>query len=96
MAYHLDSLERETRALVQEEVDNETTHKITGGEDKTVAELDGLGDERREEREQEVPQPVASSRESGLFGASTHGERLSDDNPGAGSPGGSEPKNEHA
>jgi hypothetical protein len=45
-------------AFDDEEVDDERGDEVAGGEDVAVAEVDGFGDEGREEGDEEVPEPV--------------------------------------
>ena len=81
--HHVDALEREVRGLVEEEVDNNRAGEVARGEDEPVPEGDRLDDEGREEREEEVPEPVARRRERGLPGARACRERLADEDPDA-------------
>ena len=79
--HDVDVLEREVRRLVQEQVHDDRAREVACREDETVAVLDGLHDERREEREQEVPQPVRRRRERGLARTRARWERLADEDP---------------
>jgi hypothetical protein len=53
-------LERASFGLDHEEVDDEEEHEAAGAEDQTVEVVDFLSDQGREERNEEVEQPVAS------------------------------------
>jgi hypothetical protein len=57
-------LERAALSLNHEEVDDEEQSKTAGTEDQTVEVVDLAGDHRREERDQEVEQPVSGGCES--------------------------------
>ena len=81
--HHVDALERQIRGLVQEEVHDHRTGEVARREDEPVAELDRADDERREEREEEVPQPVGRGCERGLACARARWERLADQDPDA-------------
>ena len=85
--YHVNALKRKVGRLVQEEVDNDGTRQVARREDETVTELDGTGDERREEGNEEVPEPVAGGGNGGLLGTRARGEGLTDENPDTGRPG---------
>ena len=79
--HHVDALEREVRGLIEEEVDDDRAGEVARGEDEPVPEGDRLDDEGREEREEEVPEPVARRRQRGLPGARAGRERLTDEDP---------------
>jgi hypothetical protein len=51
-----------TLTFDDEEVDDQSTHQVAGGEDVAVAEVDRTCDERCEESEQEIPAGVVSQR----------------------------------
>ena len=81
--HHVDGLEGEVRGLVEEEVDDDRAGEVARGEDEAVAVADRLGDEGREEREEEVPRPVARRRERRLASTYACRERLADQDPDA-------------
>ena len=81
--HHVDALEREVRGLIEEEVDDDRAGEVARGEDEAVAVADRLGDEGREEREEEVPRPVARRRERRLARTYACRERLADQDPDA-------------
>ena len=61
--------------------------ELNTSKDETVTVLDRACDERSEEREQEVPDPVRACREGGLVGTGTRGETLAGQNPDTRRPG---------
>lgn len=79
--HHVDALQRQVRGLVQEEVDDDRAGEVARREDEPVAVLDRGDDEGGEEREEEVPQPVARGGERSLAGARARGEGFTDENP---------------
>ena len=81
--HHVHALERQLRALVQEEVHDHRARQVARGEHEPVPVPDRARDERREEREEEVPQPVARRRERALARARARRERLADEDPDA-------------
>ena len=81
--HHVDALEREVRGLVEEEVDDDRAREVAPGEDEAVAVVDRVGDEGREEGEEEVPEPVARGGECGLARARAGREGLADEDPDA-------------
>ena len=77
-----------------EEVDNKTTEEVTSCKDISVAEVDVFGDERREESEKEIPEPVAGGGQGHSLGSVARGEDFCHDGPDHGTPSCSETKNE--
>ena len=74
-------LEGATFALDHKEVNNEDTSEQAAGEDVTVGEIDRAGDERRKERDEEVPRPVRGGRQGHALGAILGREQLGNNGP---------------
>ena len=51
-------------ALNHEEIDEKPSENVTAGEHVPVLEIDGGNDERGEEGEEKVPEPITGGRES--------------------------------
>jgi hypothetical protein len=62
--HRVNLLERAALGLNHEEVDDEEESETAGSEDQAVEVVDLARDQGREERDQEVEQPVGSGRES--------------------------------
>lgn len=60
----VDLLERSSLAFADEEEDNKCGGKVASSEDVSVPEVDGAGDVRREESNQEIPCPVRRGGET--------------------------------
>jgi hypothetical protein len=87
VVHRIDSLERQITRLVEERERDKGAQEVAPCEDVSVPEVNRGGDEGREERDEEVPEPVGSRGECSLLGTSTGGESLSNDNPNTGCPG---------
>jgi hypothetical protein len=92
----VDLLKGPALGLVDEEEDNEDSEEAASSEDVTVAEVDGVGDEGGEERDEEVPGPVGSSSNTHADSAVLEGVHLTTDSPDNRTPGGGESDNEEA
>jgi len=82
--------------LNEEEVDGERSQQITSSKDVAVSEADTVGDERREEAEVEVPEPVAGRAVRDGLGSVATRVHLCDASPCHWSPGGGEGGDEEA
>ena len=80
-------LQRPAPALNDEEVDDKGRDKHAAREHITVGKVDGTRDERREETDQEVPQPVRGNGQSHTLGTVLGGVQLRSDGPDHRSPG---------
>jgi hypothetical protein len=94
--HRVNFLKRAALGLDHEEVDDEEKSEAAGTEHQTVEVVDVVCDHRREERDQEVEEPVGCGREGHADSAVTSRVELSDDSPDKGSPGGGESCNEQA
>lgn len=92
----VDLLERTVLGLDDEEVDNNGKTETATTEDETEEPVDRVDDDGREERNQEVPDPVGGSGETHAGGTVAGRVQLSDDGPDKGSPGGGERDDEQA
>ena len=63
------------------EVDDEDSKEETPGEHVTVGKVDFVGDERREESNQEIPQPVGCGGQRHTLSTVFRGEKLSSNCP---------------
>ena len=55
-------------ALNHKEIDEKSAENVTAGEHVAVLEVDGGNDERSEEGEEEVPEPITGGRECHTLG----------------------------
>ena len=90
----IDLLQRPPLALNHREEDHDARDGIAGREDVPVAEIDVPDDERREEGQHEVPEPVRGGGERHGFRAVARGVELAGDGPDHGAPGGGEAEDE--
>lgn len=81
-------------SLNNEEVDGYPGQDQAASEDVTVSEVNGTGDERSEETEQEVPKPIGGSGKSHSTGTVAGRIHLSDERPNHWTPGRGEAENE--
>lgn len=79
-------LQSQTLGLIDKEEDKEDRECKTSREDVTVSEVDGSGDERSEEGQEEVSQPVGTSSNSHALGLDTQRVDLRAVNVGNGGP----------
>jgi hypothetical protein len=68
-------------ALDYEEIDEKPAENVTAGKHVAVLEIDGGNDERGEEGEEEVPEPIAGGRESHTLGTVAGGIEFAADCP---------------
>ena len=83
----VELLEGTALAFDDEEVHDEDAREETAGKHVTVPEVDGAGDEGREETDQEVPGPVGRGGNGHTLGTVLGGEQFGDNGPDHGAPG---------
>jgi len=77
--HRVDLLQRTILGLDHEEVNDDEQREAAGAEDKTVEVVDLVRDQGREERDEEVEEPVAGGRQSHANGAVTGWVKFTDD-----------------
>lgn len=83
----VEFLESTATTFDDTEVDDKDTKEEATGEHVTVGKVDFFGDERGEETDQKVPQPVGCSGQRHTLGTVSRGEKLSSDSPDHRAPG---------
>ena len=92
----VDFLEGTALGLVDEEEHDEDGGETASSKYIAVAKVNRVGDERREERDEEVPGPVGGRRDSHAGGAVAERVHLTADGPDDGTPGRGEADDEEA
>ena len=82
----VELLEGTAATFDDEEIDDEDGDEQTARKDIPVGEVDLVGDERGEEPDQEVPEPVGGGGQGHTLGAVLGGEELRGDSPDHGAP----------
>jgi hypothetical protein len=83
-------------ALQHEEIHNGSCRQVAAGEDVSILEVDGFGNEGREERDEEVPDPVRCGRQGHALRTVATRVQLPGDCPHHGTPRCGETKDEEA
>lgn len=94
--HSIDLLKRTVLGLDHEEVHDPEEEEARNTEDKTVVVVNAVGDESRDERDDEVKEPVGRSGEGHASRAVASWVKLTNDSPDERSPGGRETDDEQA
>lgn len=82
----VELLEGTAATFDDEEIDDEDGDEQTAGKDIPVGEVDLVGDERGEETDQEVPEPIGGGGQGHTLSTVLGGEELRSDSPDHGAP----------